>query len=171
MCGPAELCCRTPRRSHVLQGARFLFSSSPSLVPLTQPEKDDEITVLMQLSDDDGLFLVRFFSLQLASLSKPATGQGYCEGVVGRFTAAYVQFTGKLKTPVISKRSSSTSKSPRPRSLTPSHRQQPSQSPVPGPSRPSSPEQDRHNPSSPPSAPNLPPLAHRGSSDTSPRSD
>src|SRR5258707_789741 len=61
MCGPEELCCRTPRRSHVLQGARFLFSSSPSLVPLTQPEKDDEITVLMQLSDDDGLFLVRFF--------------------------------------------------------------------------------------------------------------
>ncbi|KAF8502600.1 hypothetical protein F5888DRAFT_1600786, partial [Russula emetica] len=53
--------------------------------------KGDEITVLMQLSDEDGLFL------------------GYCEGVVGRFAAAYVQFTGKLKTPIISKRSSSTS--------------------------------------------------------------
>ncbi|KAI9436506.1 hypothetical protein F5148DRAFT_966393, partial [Russula earlei] len=50
--------------------------------------KNDEITVLMQLSDEDGMYL------------------GYCEGVVGRFAAIYVQFTGKLKTPVIAKRSS-----------------------------------------------------------------
>ncbi|KAH9952635.1 hypothetical protein BC827DRAFT_1076754, partial [Russula dissimulans] len=54
--------------------------------------KDDQITVLMQLPDEDGIYL------------------GYCEGVVGRFAASYVQFIGKLKTPVIAKRSS-TSKS------------------------------------------------------------
>ena len=86
-----------------------------------------------------------------------------------------MQFTGKLKTPVISKRSSSTSKSPRSRSLTPSHRQQPSQSPVLGPSRPSSREEDfpadLHDASSPPSVPNPPPLALRQSFETSPRSD
>src|SRR5712672_3413911 len=115
-----------------------------------------------------------FFSLQRATVHDHfALEQGYCEGVVGRFTTSYVQFTGKLKTPIISKRSSSTSKSPRPRSLTPSHRQHPSQSPVPGPSRPSSREEvfppDPHDTSSPPSVPvpNPPPLAHRQSSETS----
>ena len=36
----------------------FLFLSS--LFSLTQTGKGDEITVLMQLSDEDGLFLVRF---------------------------------------------------------------------------------------------------------------
>ncbi|KAF8259416.1 rab-GTPase-TBC domain-containing protein [Lactarius quietus] len=71
--------------------------------------KDDEITVLMQLPDEDGIYL------------------GYCEGVVGRFAATYVQINGKLKTPVISKRSSSLSKSPRPRSLTPSRKRSQSQ--------------------------------------------
>ena len=35
----------------------FFFSS---LFSLTQTGKGDEITVLMQLSDEDGLFLVRF---------------------------------------------------------------------------------------------------------------
>lgn len=101
--------------------------------------------------------------------------QGYCEGVIGRFGAAYVQFTGKLKTPVISKRSSSTSKSPRSRSLTPSHKLQPSQSPVLGPSRPPSREEDFppdfHDPSRPPSVPNPPPLVQRQSSEPSPSSD
>jgi hypothetical protein len=131
----------------------------------------------MQLPDEDGLFLVRFLFPPTCLSLRPLIHfkQGYCEGVVGRFTAAYVQFTGKLKTPIISKRSSSTSKSPRPRSLTPSHRQQPSQSPVPGPSRPSSREEDfppdPHDTSSPPSVPNPPPLAHRQSSEMSPRSD
>src|SRR6266446_4874895 len=62
MCRLEELCCRTPRRSYVLQGARFRFLFSLSLLLLTQPQKGDEITVLMQLSDEDGLFLVRFFS-------------------------------------------------------------------------------------------------------------
>lgn len=67
----------------------------------------------------------------------------------------------------MSKRSSSTSKSPRPRSSTSSHRQPPSQSPVPGPSRPSSREED-FPPDPLPSVPNPPPLAHR-QSDTSSR--
>ncbi|KAI9452122.1 hypothetical protein BJY52DRAFT_952666 [Lactarius psammicola] len=79
--------------------------------------KNDEITVLMQLPDQDGMYL------------------GYCEGVVGRFAAAYVQFNGKLKTPVITKRSSSQSKSPRPRSLTPSRKRPPSQGSAPSFSR------------------------------------
>ena len=71
---------------------------------------------------------------------------------------------------VISKRSS-TSKSPRPRSLTPSHRQQPSQSPAPSLSRTSSHEEDisshGHPSSSAPSIPNPPALAHPVSSETS----
>lgn len=66
---PEELCCRTPRRSHVLQGAPFSFSL-PRLFSLTQTGKGDEITVLMQLSDEDGLFLVRS---PPSNLSKPAT--------------------------------------------------------------------------------------------------
>jgi hypothetical protein len=61
--------------------------------------------------------------------------QGYCEDVVGRFAAKYVQFNGKLKTPVITKRSSSISKSPRPRSLTPSRKRPPSQGSAPSISR------------------------------------
>ena len=59
MCRLDELCRRTPRRSHVLQGPSFYFFFS-SLFSLTQTGKGDEITVLMQLSDEDGLFLVRF---------------------------------------------------------------------------------------------------------------
>ncbi|KAI0271261.1 hypothetical protein BC834DRAFT_818545 [Gloeopeniophorella convolvens] len=82
--------------------------------------EDDEITVLMQLPEEDGVFL------------------GYCEGVVGRFDAAYVRFHAKLKTPVITKRASSTSKSPHSRSSTPSHKQPLSQSPAPSLSRVSS---------------------------------
>ncbi|KAL4244189.1 hypothetical protein ABKN59_010756 [Abortiporus biennis] len=50
--------------------------------------KDDEITVLMQLPGQDDLYL------------------GYCEGVVGRFKGASVRFNGKLKKPVMTKRSS-----------------------------------------------------------------
>ncbi|KAI0056890.1 hypothetical protein BV25DRAFT_1533903 [Artomyces pyxidatus] len=57
--------------------------------------KDDEIVVLMQLADQEDAYL------------------GYCEGVVGRFQGAYVHFQSKLKTPVMTKRSSSASKSPR----------------------------------------------------------
>ncbi|KAH7920390.1 hypothetical protein BV22DRAFT_966675, partial [Leucogyrophana mollusca] len=49
--------------------------------------KDDDITVLMQLPDP-GFYL------------------GYCEGVVGRFSGAHVQFHGKLKKPVMAKRGS-----------------------------------------------------------------
>ncbi|KZT24311.1 hypothetical protein NEOLEDRAFT_1038725, partial [Neolentinus lepideus HHB14362 ss-1] len=49
--------------------------------------KDDEITVLMQLADQEGWYL------------------GYCEGVVGRFQAKHVQIYGKLKKPVMTKRS------------------------------------------------------------------
>jgi hypothetical protein len=48
----------------------FLFLS---LFSLTHTGKGDEITVLMQLSDEDGLFLVRFLFLSLTNLSKPAT--------------------------------------------------------------------------------------------------
>ncbi|KDQ49280.1 hypothetical protein JAAARDRAFT_85231, partial [Jaapia argillacea MUCL 33604] len=50
--------------------------------------KDDEIIVLMQLPDREVPF------------------GGYCEGVVGRFQATDVQFHGKLKKPVMTKRSS-----------------------------------------------------------------
>ncbi|KAF9554277.1 hypothetical protein CPC08DRAFT_672333 [Agrocybe pediades] len=50
--------------------------------------KDDEITVLYQLPDLDGFYL------------------GYCEGVVGRFSGTDVRFHGKLKKPVMTKRSS-----------------------------------------------------------------
>ncbi|KAI0070100.1 hypothetical protein K474DRAFT_1556844, partial [Panus rudis PR-1116 ss-1] len=50
--------------------------------------KDDEITVLMQLPSEDDLYL------------------GYCEGVVGRFKASFVRFHGRLKKPVMAKRSS-----------------------------------------------------------------
>lgn len=42
------------------------------------------------------------------------TLQGYCEGVVGRFEAAHVRFHGKLKRPVMTKRSSSAAPSPAP---------------------------------------------------------
>ncbi|KAF8841409.1 hypothetical protein PAXINDRAFT_30535, partial [Paxillus involutus ATCC 200175] len=49
--------------------------------------KDDEITVLMQLSEP-GFYL------------------GYCEGVVGRFAGKDVRFHGKLKKPVMAKRGS-----------------------------------------------------------------
>lgn len=68
--------------------------------------KDDEITVLMQLTDQEGWYL------------------GYCEGVVGRFQGKHVQIHGKLKRPVMTKRSSSlaprtpSSKSPTPTSRT-----------------------------------------------------
>ncbi|PFH46683.1 hypothetical protein AMATHDRAFT_95115, partial [Amanita thiersii Skay4041] len=62
--------------------------------------KHDEITVLMQLPDKDGVYLA---------------SSGYCEGVVGRFRGADVQFHGKLKRPVMTKRSSvNTAKSPSP---------------------------------------------------------
>ncbi|KAI0246565.1 rab-GTPase-TBC domain-containing protein [Lactifluus subvellereus] len=120
--------------------------------------KNDEIIVLMQIPDEDGIYL------------------GYCEGVVGRFAAAYVQFIGRLKTPVITKRSS-TSKSPRPRSLTPSRRQQqPSPTPAPSLSRVHSLEEDHlphaHSTSSAPFVPEPLPLGHRqSSSEASPRSD
>ncbi|KAI4525189.1 hypothetical protein K523DRAFT_345751 [Schizophyllum commune Tattone D] len=50
--------------------------------------KDDEITVLMQLPEQDNLYL------------------GYCEGVVGRFRGEFVHFHSKLKRPVMTKRSS-----------------------------------------------------------------
>ncbi|KAJ3759209.1 hypothetical protein EV360DRAFT_94234 [Lentinula raphanica] len=55
--------------------------------------KDDEITVLMQITDSDGLYL------------------GYCEGVVGRFQAHTVHFHSKLKRPVMTKRNSSVASS------------------------------------------------------------
>ncbi|KIK69890.1 hypothetical protein GYMLUDRAFT_528906 [Collybiopsis luxurians FD-317 M1] len=50
--------------------------------------KDDEITVLMQIPDSDGVYL------------------GYCEGVVGRFQAHTVHFHSKLKRPIMTKRNS-----------------------------------------------------------------
>ncbi|KAF8985497.1 hypothetical protein BDQ17DRAFT_1188591, partial [Cyathus striatus] len=53
--------------------------------------KDDEITVLMQLPDQEGMFL------------------GHCEGVVGRFHGTHVHFHSKLKKPVMTKRQSSSS--------------------------------------------------------------
>ncbi|KAG5641671.1 hypothetical protein DXG03_004452, partial [Asterophora parasitica] len=56
--------------------------------------KDDEITVLMQLTEPQGIFL------------------GYCEGVVGRFSGADVHFHSKLKKPVMAKRSSVTAANP-----------------------------------------------------------
>ncbi|EJD50153.1 hypothetical protein AURDEDRAFT_18366, partial [Auricularia subglabra TFB-10046 SS5] len=52
----------------------------------------DEIVVLVQLNED-GRFL------------------GYCEGVVGQFSAADVQFTTKLKKAVFAKRPGSSSSS------------------------------------------------------------
>ncbi|THH15095.1 hypothetical protein EW146_g5336 [Bondarzewia mesenterica] len=68
--------------------------------------KGDEITVLMQLTDQKDAYL------------------GYCEGVVGRFDGAYVHFHSKLKTPVMTKRSSNSRSSLTPRNLS-------TQSPVP----------------------------------------
>ena len=65
MCRPQELCCSTPRRSHVLRGALFLSLSF--FFSLTQAGKGDEITVLIQLSDGDGLFLVRSLFLPTAT--------------------------------------------------------------------------------------------------------
>ncbi|KAH9931375.1 uncharacterized protein B0H18DRAFT_105443 [Fomitopsis serialis] len=59
--------------------------------------KDDEITVLLQLADED-VFL------------------GYCEGVIGRFRGSFVRFHSRLKKPVMTKRSSSG------HSISPSHR-------------------------------------------------
>ncbi|KAF8637265.1 hypothetical protein AX17_002945 [Amanita inopinata Kibby_2008] len=50
--------------------------------------KGDEITVLMQLNDQEEVYL------------------GYCEGVVGRFSGSGVRFHAKLKKPVMTKRSS-----------------------------------------------------------------
>ncbi|KAF5376822.1 hypothetical protein D9757_008893 [Collybiopsis confluens] len=50
--------------------------------------KDDEITVLMQIPEFDGIYL------------------GYCEGVVGKFQAHTVRFHSKLKRPVMTKRNS-----------------------------------------------------------------
>ena len=120
------------------------------------------------------------FTSSVSSSHSPSTSntparQGYCEGVVGRFAAAHVHFNGKLKTLVVSKRSSSTSKSPRPRSLTPSRGQQSSQSPVPSISRASSREEDSshgHPSSSIPSVPNPLTIGHpHPFSETSPRSD
>ncbi|KIM76698.1 hypothetical protein PILCRDRAFT_27100, partial [Piloderma croceum F 1598] len=55
--------------------------------------KDDEVTVLMQLPEHEGLYL------------------GYCEGVVGRFQGVHVRFHSKLKKPIMAKRSSSMSNS------------------------------------------------------------
>ncbi|KAJ2923710.1 hypothetical protein H1R20_g13386, partial [Candolleomyces eurysporus] len=60
---------------------------------------DDEIVVLMQVQDAEGVYL------------------GYCEGVIGRFHAKHVSFLTKLKKPVMAKRSSvasTKSKSPTP---------------------------------------------------------
>ncbi|KAH7097869.1 hypothetical protein BKA62DRAFT_623365, partial [Auriculariales sp. MPI-PUGE-AT-0066] len=54
--------------------------------------KGDEIVVLVQLSEE-GRFL------------------GYCEGVVGQFSAADVHFTTKLKKAVFAKRPGSSSSS------------------------------------------------------------
>ncbi|PCH32957.1 hypothetical protein WOLCODRAFT_56556, partial [Wolfiporia cocos MD-104 SS10] len=50
--------------------------------------KGDEITVLMLWEDGEDLYL------------------GYCEGVIGLFHAEDVHFHGRLKKPVITKRSS-----------------------------------------------------------------
>jgi TBC1 domain family member 10 len=128
----------------------------------------------MRISDEDGIYLVQppFIPSPIA-ITYSSVRQGYCEDVVGRFSAAFVQFIGKLKTPIITKRSS-TSKSPRPRSLTPSRRQQPSPTPAPSLSRASSHEEVRlpltHS-SSAPAIPDPLPLAHRHSSLASSRSD
>ncbi|KAJ3536565.1 hypothetical protein NM688_g6822 [Phlebia brevispora] len=50
--------------------------------------KDDEIVVLMQIPAQEDMYL------------------GYCEGVVGKFHGADVRFHGRLKRPVMTKRSS-----------------------------------------------------------------
>ncbi|KIP02682.1 hypothetical protein PHLGIDRAFT_95740, partial [Phlebiopsis gigantea 11061_1 CR5-6] len=50
--------------------------------------KDDEIIVLMQLPAQEDAYL------------------GFCEGVVGRFRGSDVRFHGRLKKPVMAKRSS-----------------------------------------------------------------
>ncbi|KAF8336685.1 hypothetical protein F5887DRAFT_830203, partial [Amanita rubescens] len=55
--------------------------------------KSDEIVVLMKLNEHEGKYL------------------GYCEGVVGRFSGSHVRFHGKLKKPVMTKRSSTSTTS------------------------------------------------------------
>ncbi|KAG2004147.1 hypothetical protein CC2G_002738 [Coprinopsis cinerea AmutBmut pab1-1] len=55
--------------------------------------KDDEIVVLLQVADKEGVYL------------------GYCEGVIGRFSGSHVRFHGKLKKPVMARRASSSTAS------------------------------------------------------------
>ncbi|KAL0063251.1 hypothetical protein AAF712_009853 [Marasmius tenuissimus] len=82
--------------------------------------KDDEITVLMQIPDLDGVYL------------------GYCEGVVGRFQGSDVHFHSKLKKPVMAKRSSVVqAKSPTPSLVTPT---------TPSPAIPPSPSRGSYTP-------------------------
>ncbi|KAF9446704.1 hypothetical protein P691DRAFT_640329, partial [Macrolepiota fuliginosa MF-IS2] len=59
--------------------------------------KGDEIVVLMRIPESDEVYL------------------GFCEDVIGRFRGKDVRFHGKLKRPIITKRSSvSATKSPSP---------------------------------------------------------
>ncbi|KAL0581386.1 hypothetical protein V5O48_000650 [Marasmius crinis-equi] len=82
--------------------------------------KDDEITVLMQIPDIDGVYL------------------GYCEGVVGRFNRSDVHFHSKLKKPVMTKRSSVVqAKSPTPSLISPA---------TPSPAIPPSPSRSSYTP-------------------------
>ncbi|CCM03483.1 uncharacterized protein FIBRA_05617 [Fibroporia radiculosa] len=55
---------------------------------------DDEITVLMQFTDREDMYL------------------GYCEGVVGRFRGSDVHFHSRLKKPILTKRTSSSGLAP-----------------------------------------------------------
>ncbi|KAG6914788.1 hypothetical protein DXG01_015319 [Tephrocybe rancida] len=83
--------------------------------------KDDEITVLMQLPEPPGVFLVRPLILpQIHFDTHEEWIQGYCEGVVGRFDGSNVHFHSRLKKPIMAKRSSVSAasisgKSPTPR--------------------------------------------------------
>ncbi|KAF7323173.1 Rab-GAP TBC domain-containing protein [Mycena chlorophos] len=76
--------------------------------------KNDEIVVLLQLTDDTFL--------------------GFCEGIVGKFRASEVRFHAKLKKPVMTKRSSVASSSGGKHTPTPSIMSSSAPSPLPPPS-------------------------------------
>jgi len=67
-------------------------------------EQDDEITVLLQIPDLENFFLVCIpIAVASRTFLQPHFAQGYCEGVVGRFSGLDVKFLGRLKKPVMTK--------------------------------------------------------------------
>lgn len=69
------------------------------------------MTVLMQIPEEGGLYLVRHSQPPTPSFKlTQKMSKGYCEGVVGNFYGAHVKFHSKLKKPIMTKRSSTSTK-------------------------------------------------------------